>query len=200
MLSKKSVFIFIAVLIAVALFTFKNSYNNIQAMDEKVIASWSEVANQYQRRADLVPNLVNTVKGYTQHEQALLTQITEARARVGQIHITPDQLADEAKVKQFQQAQNQLGSSLSRLLAVSENYPDLKSNTLFQDLMTQLEGTENRITVARGRYVTAIQEHNTYIRQFPAVLIANAFGYTAKPNFAPENEAEIAKPQKVEFN
>lgn len=174
-------------------------YNAMQAGDEQVKATWSEVLNQYQRRADLIPNLVSTVKGYASHEAAVLTQVTEARAKVGSTTLNADQLGDEAAVKRFQQAQGELSSALSRLLVVTENYPQLKADGLFKDLLTQLEGTENRITVARGRYVKAVQEYNVMIRQFPQVITAKIFGYQPKANFSVENEASISTAPKVDF-
>ncbi|AGI26415.1 hypothetical protein H681_22740 [Pseudomonas sp. ATCC 13867] len=174
-------------------------YNAMQAGDEQVKAAWSEVLNQYQRRADLIPNLVSTVKGYASHEATVLTQVTEARAKVGSTTLNADQLGDEAAVKRFQQAQGELSSALSRLLVVTENYPQLKADGLFKDLLTQLEGTENRITVARGRYVKAVQEYNVMIRQFPQVITAKIFGYQPKANFSVENEAAISTAPKVDF-
>ena len=174
-------------------------YNAMQAGDEQVKAAWSEVLNQYQRRADLVPNLVNTVKGYAAHEAAVLTQVTEARARVGSTTLNADQLGDAAALQRFQQAQGELSSALSRLLVVTENYPQLKADGLFKDLLTQLEGTENRITVARGRYVKAVQDYNVLIRQFPQVITAKIFGYQPKANFSVENEAAISTAPKVDF-
>jgi LemA protein len=175
-------------------------YNAIQSKDEAVAAAWSEVLNQYQRRADLVPNLVNTVKGYAQHEEEVLTKVTEARASVGKVQLTVDDLSDEAKVKQFQAAQGELSSALSRLMAVSENYPNLKADGLFQNLQAQLEGTENRITVARNRYVTSVQEYNTYVRSFPQNLTAKLFGYKTKANFSVENEKAISTAPTVDFS
>ncbi|MBD9680460.1 LemA family protein [Pseudomonas sp. LABIM340] len=174
-------------------------YNAMQAGDEQVKAAWSEVLNQYQRRADLIPNLVSTVKGYASHEASVLTQVTEARAKVGSTTLNADQLGDEAAVKRFQQAQGELSSALSRLLVVTENYPQLKADGLFKDLLTQLEGTENRITVARGRYVKSVQEYNVMIRQFPQVITAKIFGYQPKANFSVENEAAISTAPKVDF-
>ena len=174
-------------------------YNAIQRQDEAVKASWSEVLNQYQRRADLVPNLVNTVKGYAQHEERVLTEVTNARARVGSVQVTPDMINDAQKLKQFQQAQGELSSALSRLMVVSENYPDLKANGLFQNLQAQLEGTENRITVARNRYVQAVQAYNGMIRTFPNNLTAKMFGYQVKPNFSVENEKQISTAPTVDF-
>ena len=174
-------------------------YNSLQQQDEGIKASWSEVLNQYQRRADLVPNLVNTVKGYAQQEKDVLLGVTEARAKVGSINVTPDMVNDEAKLKQFSQAQGELSGALSRLLVVTENYPQLKSDTLFRDLQAQLEGTENRITVARNRYIAAVQEYNTNVRSFPTNLTAKMFGLTVKPNFTVENEKAISAPPKVDF-
>ena len=175
-------------------------YNSIQQKDEAVKAAWSEVVNQYQRRADLVPNLVNTVKGYAAHEERVLTEVTNARARVGQIQITPQTLNDPKALSQFQAAQGELSSALSRLLAVSENYPNLKANELFQTLQAQLEGTENRIAVARNRYVQSVQDYNSYIRQFPQNLTAKMFGYSVKPNFTVANEAAISTAPTVQFD
>ena len=175
-------------------------YNAIQSKDEAVTGAWSEVLNQYQRRADLVPNLVNTVKGYAQHEEEVLTKVTQARASVGKVQLTPDDLSDEAKVKQFQAAQGELSSALSRLMVVSENYPNLKADGLFQNLQAQLEGTENRITVARNRYVTSVQDYNTYVRSFPQNLTAKMFGYKTKANFSVENEKAISTAPTVDFN
>jgi len=174
-------------------------YNAIQRQDETVKAAWSEVLNQYQRRADLVPNLVNTVKGYAQHEERVLTEVTNARARVGSVQVTPDMVDDAAKLKQFQQAQGELSSALSRLMVVSERYPDLKANGLFQNLQAQLEGTENRITVARNRYVQSVQTYNSMIRTFPNNLTAKMFGYQVKPNFTVENEKAISTAPTVDF-
>jgi LemA protein len=175
-------------------------YNTLQTTDEQIKASWAEVLNQYQRRADLVPNLVNVVKGYAAHEKDVLTRVTEARAKVGTIQATPELLNDEQAFAKFQAAQGELSSALSRLLAVSENYPQLKADGLFRDLQAQLEGTENRITVARNRYIQAVQAYNVTVRQFPSNLTAMLFGYKVKPSFTVENEKEIAKPPKVEFS
>lgn len=174
-------------------------YNTLQTTDEQINASWSEVVNQYQRRADLVPNLVNVVKGYAAHEQEVLTQVTEARARVGQIQATPELVNDEQAFSRFQAAQGELSGALSRLLLVAENYPQLKADGLFRDLQAQLEGTENRISVARGRYIKAVQEYNVTVRKFPSNLTAMLFGYKTKPNFTVENEKAIATPPKVDF-
>ena len=171
-------------------------YNQIQQKDEAVKAGWSEVLNQYKRRADLIPNLVNTVKGYAAQEREVLIGVTEARAKVSQINVNAD---DAASLAQFQQAQGQLSQALSRLLVVTENYPNLKSDQAFLNLQTQLEGTENRITVARGRYIQTVQDYNTYIRSFPQNFIAMMFGYKQKPNFSVENEAQISEAPAVDF-
>ena len=174
-------------------------YNEIQQKDEGVKAAWSEVTNQYQRRADLIPNLVATVKGYAQQEQEVLTRVTEARARVGQMQVTPETLNDPAALQRFQQAQGDLSSALSRLLVVVEKYPDLKSDQNFRDLQAQLEGTENRIAVARNRYIKTVQDYNVLVREFPVNLTAMAFGYKTKPNYTVENEREISTAPKVDF-
>ena len=174
-------------------------YNEIQRLDEGTKGAWSEVVNQYQRRADLIPNLVNTVKGFAQQEQQVLQQVTEARSRVGSIQVTPELANDPAALKRFQDAQAGLTQALSRLIAVSEAYPTLKSDAQFSALMAELAGTENRIAVARNRYVKAVQDYNITIRQFPVNLTAMMFGYKEKPNFAVENEAAIAKPPTVDF-
>lgn len=175
-------------------------YNKIQQQDEGVKAAWSEVINQYQRRADLVPNLVETVKGFAKQEQTVLLGVTEARAKVGTIQATPELVNDAAAFKKFTQAQGELTNALKSLLAVTENYPELKSDQNFRDLQSQLEGTENRITVARNRYIAAVQEYNTTIRSFPSNLTAMVFKYAVKPNFTVENEAAIAKPPSVDFS
>ncbi|TXT20240.1 MAG: LemA protein [Gallionellaceae bacterium] len=175
-------------------------YNTLQTTDEQIKASWSEVLNQYQRRADLIPNLVNTVKGYAAQEQAVLLGVTEARAKVGSIQATPELINDAQAFAKFQAAQGQLTSALSRLLVVSENYPQLKSDANFRDLQAQLEGTENRITVARNRYIKAVQEYNVTVRSFPSNLTAMLFGYSVKPNFTVENEKEISRPPAVSFD
>ncbi|MFI8480198.1 LemA family protein [Pseudomonas sp. NPDC078700] len=174
-------------------------YNDMQRQDEAVKAAWSEVINQYQRRADLVPNLVNTVKGYAQHEEKVLVEVTNARAKVGSVQVTADSLNDPQKLQQFQAAQGELSSALSRLMVVSERYPDLKADGLFQNLQAQLEGTENRVTVARNRYVQAVQQYNTLIRTFPNNLTAMVLSYSVKPNFSVENEKEISTAPKVDF-
>lgn len=186
-----------ALLLAAVLSLSGCGYNEIQSSDESTKSAWSEVLNQYQRRADLIPNLVNTVKGFAQQEQDVLIKVTEARSRVGQIQVNP---SDPGSLKQFEDAQKDLGSALSRLLVVSENYPQLKSDANFRDLQSQLEGTENRITVSRKRYIESIQNYNTLVRQFPVNLTAMAFGYQAKPQFTVENEREIAKPPSVDFD
>ena len=175
-------------------------YNAIQGQDEATKAAWSEVLNQYQRRADLIPNLVRTVEGYAQQEREVLTRVTEARARVGSIQATPELLNNPEAFQQFQKAQGELSGALSRLLVVAENYPNLKSDQNFRDLQAQLEGTENRITVARNRYIASVQEFNTTVRQFPVNLTAMMFSYKPKPNFAVENEAQISKPPEVNFS
>ncbi len=174
-------------------------YNTFQTQDEQVKAGWSEVLNQYQRRADLVPNLVNTVKGYAAQEKEVLTRVTEARAKAGSIQATPQLINDPEAFAKFQAAQAELSGALSRLLVVSENYPQLKSDANFRDLQAQLEGTENRIAVARNRYIKTVQDYNVTVRSFPSNLTAMAFGYRAKPNFTVENEREISAAPKVEF-
>ncbi len=174
-------------------------YNEIQVKDEAVKAAWSEVINQYQRRADLVPNLVNTVKGYASHEQTTLTDVINARAKATSITVTPETLNDPEAFKRFQQAQGELSGALSRLMAVSENYPNLKADGLFRDLQSQLEGTENRITVARNRFIQAVQDYNVYVRQFPNNLTAKMFGYSTKPNFTVDNEKAISTAPAVKF-
>jgi LemA protein len=175
-------------------------YNTFQTTDEQIKASWAEVLNQYQRRADLIPNLVNTVKGYAAQEQTVLLGVTEARARVGSIQATPELVNDPQAFANFQAAQGQLTSALSRLLVVSENYPQLKSDANFRDLQAQLEGTENRITVARKRYIEAVQEYNVAVRSFPTNLTAMLFGYAVKPSFTVENEKAISAPPAVDFS
>jgi len=174
-------------------------YNTMQTQDEQIKSAWSEVLNQYQRRADLIPNLVNTVKGYASQESSVLLGVTQARAKVGSIQATPELVNDPAAFAKFQAAQGELSSALSRLLVVTENYPQLKSDQNFRDLQAQLEGTENRITVARNRYIQAVQSYNVTVRQFPGNLTAMIFGYKPKPNFAVENEAAISKPPTVDF-
>jgi LemA protein len=175
-------------------------YNTIQSQDEQIKAAWSEVLNQYKRRSDLIPNLVAAVKGYAQQEQDVLLGVTNARAKVGSIQATPELINDPQAFAKFQQAQSEMSSALSRLLVVSENYPQLKSDQNFRDLQAQLEGTENRITVARKRYIDTVQQYNTTIRQFPVNLTAMMFSYKEKPNFTVENEATISQPPAVDFN
>lgn len=174
-------------------------YNALQTTDEQITAGWSEVLNQYQRRADLVPNLVNVVKGYAAHEREVLTQVTEARSRVGSIQATPELVNNPEAFATFQAAQGQLTSALSRLLAVAENYPQLKADGLFRDLQAQLEGTENRIAVARNRYIKAVQDYNVTVRSFPSNLTAKIFGYQIKPSFTVENEKAISTAPSVDF-
>jgi LemA protein len=175
-------------------------YNDLQRQDEGIKGAWSEVLNQYQRRADLVPNLVNTVKGYAAQEEKVLTEVTNARASVGSIKATPELINDPVAFQKFIQAQGELQGALSRLLVVAENYPNLKSDALFRDLSAQLEGTENRIAVARNRYIKSVQEYNTTVRTFPTNLTAMVFKMNVKPNFTVENEATISAPPKVDFN
>ncbi len=174
-------------------------YNKIQRTDEGINACWAEVLNQYQRRADLVPNLVNVVKGYAAHEKEVLTRVTEARARIGSMQATPELLNNEQAFNQFEAAQRNLSGSLSRLLLVAENYPTLKADGGFRDLQAQLEGTENRIAVARNRYIEAVRTYNVTIRSFPANLTAKMFGHKTKPTFTVANEQELAKPPTVDF-
>ncbi|WP_298143218.1 LemA family protein [uncultured Acinetobacter sp.] len=167
-------------------------YNTLQVKDEAVVASWAEVQNQYQRRADLVPNLVNVVKGYAKHEEQVLTQVTQARANVAGLKVDKEVLEDPALFEKYQQAQAQMSSALSRLLAVTENYPDLKANEQFRDLQVQLEGTENRIAVARNRYISSVQDFNSYSRQFPQVMTAKVIGMKTKENFSADAAAQNA--------
>ena len=174
-------------------------YNDFQRLDETTKSAWSEVLNQYQRRADLVPNIVATVKGEAAFEQDTLTKVIEARSKATAIQVTPETLKDPAALAKFQAAQGELGSALSRLMVVSERYPDLKANKGFSDLRVQLEGTENRITVARNRFIQAVQDYNVLTRSFPSNLTAMVFGYSVKPNFAVQNEAQISAPPTVDF-
>jgi len=190
----------VTLILAAALLASGCGYNQIQQQDEAVKAAWSEVVNQYQRRADLVPNLVNSVKGFAQQEKDVLLGVTNARAKVGSVQATPDVVNDPAALQKFQAAQGELSSALSRLLVVTENYPQLKSDALFSNLMAQLEGTENRITVARNRYIKAVQDYNVGVRTFPNNLTAMAFGYKEKANFTVDNEKEISTAPKVDFN
>ncbi len=186
----------IALLLMLAMLLSGCGYNTIQQKDEAVDAAWSQVLNVYKRRADLVPNLVATVRGYASHEAQVLQQVTEARSRVGSINVNAD---DPASLQQFQQAQGQLQSAIGRLLVVSENYPQLKADQNFLQLQAQLEGTENRITVERQRYIETVQDYNTYIRRFPVNLTAMMFGHDRKPNFTVENEAQISNAPTVDF-
>ena len=174
-------------------------YNDLQAKDEATKSAWAEVLNQYQRRADLVPNLVNTVKGFAQQEKDILIGVTEARSKVGSINVSPEMVNDPAAMQKFGQAQGELSSALSRLLVVTENYPQLRSDTLFRDLQAQLEGTENRITVARNRFIESIQAYNIVVRSFPTNLTAKMFGHELKPSFTVENEKAISAPPTVDF-
>ena len=173
-------------------------YNTLQAKDETVVGAWSEVQNQYQRRADLVPNLVNVVKGYATHEEKVLTEVTEARANVAGLKVDKEVLENPELFKKYQEAQSQMTGALSRLLAVTENYPDLKANEQFRDLQVQLEGTENRIAVARNRYISTVQDYNTYVRQFPQAMTAKVIGMKTKENFSAESSAQ--KAPTVSFN
>jgi LemA protein len=191
--------LFKIVLLAAALTLSGCGYNQFQSLDEETKASWSEVLNQYQRRADLVPNLVSTVKGYASHEEKVLTEVTEARAKVGSMQVTPELLNDPEAFAKFQAAQGQLTSALSRLMVVSENYPNLKADASFRDLQAQLEGTENRVTVARNRYIEAVKQYNVTVRSFPNNLTAMMFGYQPKPSFTVENEKAISSAPKVDF-
>ena len=185
--------------LAVLLFLSGCGYNTLQQQDEQVKAAWSEVINQYQRRADLIPNLVNTVKGYAQQEQTVLLGVTNARAKVGSIQVTPETVNDPQTMQRFAQAQGELTGALSRLLVVAENYPQLKSDQNFRELQAQLEGTENRITVARQRFIRATQECNTTVRSFPTNLTAMMFGFKPKAQFTVEDEKAIARPPTVDF-
>ena len=174
-------------------------YNDFQRLDEQTRSAWSEVLNQYQRRADLIPNIVNTVKGEANFEQETLTRVVEARAKATSVQVTPETLNNPEAFQKFQQAQGELSGALSRLLVVSERYPDLKANQGFRDLRVQLEGTENRITVARNRYIQTVQEYNVLARSFPTNLTAKAMGYQPKPSFTVQNEAQISTPPQVDF-
>lgn len=174
-------------------------YNQFQSLDEEAKASWAEVINQYQRRADLVPNLVSTVKGYAEHEKEVLTQVADARSKVGSMQVTPEVLNDPEAFAKFQAAQGQLTSALSRLMAVAENYPNLKADQGFRDLQAQLEGTENRVTVARNRYIESVKQYNIAVRSFPNNLTAMMFGYQPKPSFTVENEKAISTAPTVNF-
>jgi len=190
---------FTAIILLLSLSLSGCGYNTIQTQDEAVKASWSEVVNQYQRRADLIPNLVNTVKGFAAQEERVLVGVTEARARATSIQVTPELVNNPAALQKYQAAQGELTQALKSLLMVTENYPQLKSDQNFRDLQAQLEGTENRITVARNRYIAAVQEYNGTIRKFPSNLTAMVFSYEVKPNFTVENEAAISQAPTVEF-
>ncbi len=183
-----------------SIFASNCGYNDIQALDEQVTASWSEVMNQYQRRNDLVPNLVASVKGFAKHEEEIFTKIADARSKMGSIQMTPELINDPQAFAKFQQVQGEMGSALSRLMMITENYPNLKADTRFADLQAQLEGTENRLAVARNRYIQSVQSYNTTIRQFPTVLTAKMFGYSAKQNFTVENEASVKTAPVVDFD
>jgi LemA protein len=192
--------IFVAVGLLTTLLLSGCGYNTLQSQDQQIKASWAEVINQYQRRADLVPNLVNTVKGFAAQEQQVLIGVTEARAKVGSIQATPELINDQVAFQKFVAAQAELKSAISRLLVVAENYPQLKSDANFRDLQAQLEGTENRIAVARNRYIQAVQDYNVTVRSFPSNLTAMLFSFKEKAQFTVENEAEISKPPKVDFS
>lgn len=192
--------ILIPLLLAMSLSLGGCGYNTLQSNDEQVKASWSEVVNQYQRRADLVPNLVNTVKGYASHEQNVLTEVTQARAQASSMQVTPAVLNDPQALAKFQAAQGALSGALSRLLVVSENYPQLKADANFRDLQAQLEGTENRITVARDRYIKAVQVYNVTVRSFPSNLTAKVTGFQVKPSFTVENEKAVGTAPVVTFD
>ena len=191
--------LFKAILIITMLALTGCGYNQFQSLDEEAKASWSEVLNQYQRRADLIPNLVKTVKGYAAHEKEVFTEVTKARASVGGVQMTPELLNDPAAMAKFQAAQGQMSSALSRLMLVAENYPDLKADQGFRDLQAQLEGTENRVTVARNRFIQTIKDYNVAVRSFPASLTAMVMGYDLKPSLAVESEVEISAPPVFEF-
>jgi len=190
----------LAVSVLSAVFLSGCGYNEFQAKDEAVKAQWGEVVNQYQRRADLIPNLVNTVKGYASHERETLEAVTKARASATSVQVTPDVLNNPGALQKFQQAQGELTSALSRLMVVAEKYPDLKADASFRDLQSQLEGTENRITVARQRYIASVQDFNVLARRFPTNLTAKMFGYDVKPSFTVENEKSISTAPSVDFN
>ena len=189
-----------ALLLAALLLLGGCGYNTLQSSDETIKAAWSEVINQYQRRADLIPNLVNTVKGYAAHEKQVLENVTNARAKVGSVQATPELVDNPEALQRFVQAQGELTGALSRLLVVAENYPQLKADANFRELQAQLEGTENRITVARQRYIKAVQDYNVTVRSFPSNLTAMVFGFKPKAQFTVENEKAIAQPPKVDFS
>lgn len=189
----------IAALCVVFGFWFESSYNSIQVNDESATAMWSEVVNQYQRRADLIPNVVSTAKAAAQQEKDIFVGVAEARSKVGQINISADHIPDAATLQKYQEAQGQLTTALSKLMSIQEAYPQLKSDAIFRDVMTQLEGTENRITTARNRYIKAVQTYNVGIRSFPGNLVASHYGYERKPNFTVENEKAVSVAPKVDF-
>ncbi len=191
--------VIVAVLVIGAIMVGGN-YNKLQTQDEAVVAGWSEVVNQYQRRADLIPNLVEVTKKYAAHEKEVFTSVTNARSSVGSIQVTPEMLDDPAALQKFQAAQAQMGSALSRLLAVAENYPNLKTDKIFSDLTAQLEGTENRIAVARNRYIKTVQAFNSTVRKFPSNITAKIFGMDKKANFSVENETNISTAPAVKFD
>lgn len=195
----KRIYLWLSVLLT-ALVLSGCGYNDFQRLDEQVSAAWSQILNQYERRADLIPKLVSSVDAYMSHERTLLTEVTEARANVGKINIAAADLGNPELMARFEQAQSQLSSALSRLLAVSENYPQLKSDALFTDLMTQLEGTENRIATERGRYVQAVQQYNLLVRQFPTLITAKIFGYSTKPNYGVDRQDQITQNPEIKFN
>lgn len=195
----KVVAVVFAVLALILFYAF-GMYNRIQTVDENVTTAWSEVLNQYQHRADLTPNIVNSVKGYTEHEKEVLSDVVNARAKASSVQISPEMLNNPAAFQQFTQAQSQLGSSLGRLLLTVEKYPDLKASSLFKDLQTQLEATENRIAVARHRYINIVRDYNLMLRKFPGNILSEIMGYSVKPNVSIENEAAIAKPSVIDFN
>lgn len=186
-------------LLAAAMLLGGCGYNTLQTTDEQIKSAWAEVLNQYKRRADLIPNLVKVVEGFAAQEKEVFLGVTKARASVGAIQATPELINDPAAFAKFQAAQRELSSSLGRLLLVAENYPQLKSDANFRDLQAQLEGTENRITVARNRYIKSVQEYNVTVRQFPSNLTAMVFGYKTKPQFTVDDEKTIAEPPKVDF-
>jgi LemA protein len=192
--------LFAALALGATTFLAGCGYNDFQRLDEQTQAAWSEVLNQYQRRADLIPNIVSTVKGEANFEQETLTKVIEARAKATSMQVTPETLNNPEAFSRFQKAQGELGGALARLMVVSEQYPNLKANQGFQDLRVQLEGTENRITVARNRYIKAVQEYNVLARQFPSNLTAMVFGYAVKPSFSVQNEAAISAPPAVSFD
>ena len=197
---KKFLLVIVAIIVIAAIW-FGSRYNALNAQDEGIKAGWAEVLNQYQRRSDLVPNLVESVKGFAEQEKDVLTTVTEARAKVSQINVTGDELLNNPQAfEQFQAAQGGLGNALSRLLVTVENYPELKSSELFRDLQAQLEGTENRITVARNRYIQNVQTYNTSVRTFPGNVVASFFGFNRKPTFTVADEDAVAEPPKVDFN